>query len=59
MRRITVLLTIIHIVVTQMTFTDNWDKRTLPNLFRGLQRDDLYVFPFFFFFIFKIMLGNI
>ncbi|VDP11219.1 unnamed protein product [Onchocerca flexuosa] len=41
MRRITLLFTIIYTVSAQMTFTDNWDKRALPNLFRGWQQDDL------------------
>ncbi|KAL3982723.1 hypothetical protein ACH3XW_48260 [Acanthocheilonema viteae] len=43
MKRITLLLAIIYVVAAQMTFTDNWDKRTLPNLFRGWQRDDLMI----------------
>ncbi|VDM21668.1 unnamed protein product [Wuchereria bancrofti] len=43
MRRITLLPAIICIVTAQMTFTDNWDKRSLPNFFRGWQQDDLMV----------------
>ncbi|KAK6111081.1 Uncharacterized protein BM_BM9182 [Brugia malayi] len=43
MRRITLLPAIIYIVTAQMTFTDNWDKRSLSNLFRGWQQDDLMV----------------
>ncbi|OZC07440.1 hypothetical protein X798_05577 [Onchocerca flexuosa] len=43
MRRITLLFTIIYTVSAQMTFTDNWDKRALPNLFRGWQQDDLTI----------------
>ncbi|MCP9265816.1 hypothetical protein DINM_021208 [Dirofilaria immitis] len=43
MRRVVLLLTVIYIVTAQMTFTDNWDKRTFPSLFRGWQRDELTI----------------
>lgn len=58
MNRIALLLAIINVIAAQMTFTDNWDKRALSNLFRGWQRDDLYVFFLFVYYFPEIIPRN-
>ncbi|VDN04413.1 unnamed protein product [Thelazia callipaeda] len=44
MKRGVLLLTFVHSILAQMTFTDNWEKRTiLPSFVQGWQRNELMV----------------